>query len=96
MKRYIDQGWEQRRRGRRWLTTRRGTHLRSIIGIVLGETGAIGARGGCYRGGGDTCAAWLSSFVAPPPRRGGEKKFFLKDALPRNGFGSLQAHRIVF
>lgn len=52
MKRYIDQGWEQRRRGRRWLTTRRGTHLRSIIGIVLGETGAIGARGGCYRGGG--------------------------------------------
>ena len=33
-------------------TTRRGTHLRSIIGIVLGETGAIGARGGCYRGGG--------------------------------------------
>lgn len=52
VKRYIDQGWEQRRRGRRWLTTRRGTHLRSIIGIVLGETGAIGARGGCYRGGG--------------------------------------------
>lgn len=93
MKRYIDGAGL----GRRQLTTRRGIYLRSIIGIVLGEPVLLLLEVVVIEGGRIRARHGYPLSSKGEGRR--EEVFLLKMrcgwAMVRNGFGSLQAHRIV-
>lgn len=93
MKRYIDGAGL----GRRQLTTRRGIYLRSIIGIVLGEPVLLLLEVVVIEGGRIRARHGYPLSSKGEGRR--EEVFLLRCvagwAMVRNGFGSLQAHRIV-